>query len=202
MKIQKGWVMTIALTAALGALTACTAETSIPEGTEPSVASTQPAADAEVTAPVEPATPAVGATVAAEDEIAAAEAAGLGVYTTSAGAQVVIDPAAPAPQVMLDDARATGAGGIAPADKAASQAQATALLAAGDRADDAGKPLVYVLAVGQYLEDGTLEKTRYSAMPGSITERQYGGIFDALDEAIAQANTAASVTGAEVIVLI
>lgn len=116
------------------------------------------------TAEAAPVTPAVGATVATDEEVAAAQGAGLGVYVTTAGARVVIDPTAPAPQVILDDARATGAGSVSPPNYTLQDAQGRGVLDVGARAQAAGKALVFVIASGQYGASGELVRPMYGVV--------------------------------------
>lgn len=150
-------LMAIAITGLL--LTGCaTAPTSA--GARDNV--TTPAADAQGSAPAESApaqaaepdvtAPSVGATVTTADEIAAAEAAGLGVYTTSAGARVVIDPAAPTAQVIIDDARATG-GSVSPGTLAGAQAEVAARNDLSQRVADAGGKKLVFIAAGNSLDE-------------------------------------------------
>ncbi|WP_024285326.1 hypothetical protein [Cellulomonas sp. KRMCY2] len=134
------------------------------------------------------AAPAVGAVIT-DAEVAAAEAAGLGVYTTATGELVVIDPAAPAPQVILDEAAASGYGATAAPDDATREARTASLLGTGERAAEAGKRLVFVVAGGQYGQDGTIEKVLYAVVTSATELRAPGGNADTIEgaTAIAQA---------------
>lgn len=156
--------LTAATTVAL-ALTACSPQ---PDGAPVTATGT--------TAPVEVApeplvtpepdpVPAVGATISTPEEVAAAEGAGLGVYVTAAGASIVIDPAAPVPQVIIDEARASGMGPVALPDSASSHAAAEVLQGVADRAAAAGKKLVFIIQTGTYgdWDDDDLKATHYSA---------------------------------------
>lgn len=135
------------------ALTGCTTATTpaLPPTPDPTPVAEAPAETPVAAAPVvqEPTAPAVGATISTEEEVAAAKAAGLGVFTTATGERLVIDPAAPAPAVMVEEFRATG-NDTAAADWNAAEAEFAALREAGDRALAAGKNVVYVFQGGRY----------------------------------------------------
>ena len=147
-------------------ITGCapTADGRQPVPSELETAATEPASEPVVTPEPDP-VPAVGSTVTTPEEIATAEAAGLGVFVTTTGAGIVIDPKAPAPQVILDEARASGAGPVALPDTASANAASAILQGVADRSAAAGKKLVFIIQTGTYgdFDDDDLKSTHYGA---------------------------------------
>ncbi|WP_199424491.1 hypothetical protein [Actinotalea solisilvae] len=127
------------------------------------------AAPVEVTAPPVTANPdpipGVGATITSHEEAVAADTAGLGVYITNDGTQLVIDPKAPTPQVVIDEARASGLGPVAPPDRETMDDQIEVLKSAFERAEAAGKKVVFIFQTGTYgdWDDDDLKATHYGA---------------------------------------
>lgn len=159
------------------ASTGCAATPSTVPETPPAVVQTE-----------QPAAPAVGSTVTTDAEVTAAQDASLGVYVTATGEKVVIDPAAPAPQVMLDEIRATG-NTVAGSTTADQHAQADALLEVGARAADAGKKLVFIVASGRYgdFDDSDLKETWFGIMTNAVEIRGPGSYAATREGALALA---------------
>lgn len=165
--MKKTLIITIAATltavaVGAGVLVGCSSDntSSIPSGdpTVPVATDTQTSAPVETPAAPEVTTPAVGATITTKTEQAAAEAAGLGVYQTSAGTFVVVDPNAPTAQIIIDDAKTTGNGGEPAGTSDAVKAQQSAISVVAQLAYEAtGKKLVFIAQRGSYLETGVRE---------------------------------------------
>lgn len=140
------------------ALGACSTSTPAPDAAPT-------ASSAAVTATATPVSaPTVGATVTSEADVAAAKSAGLAVYTTNAGTQVVVDPSGAVPQVVLDDAKAAGDATVALQNSNDGTGPALARKDVAQRyADGGGKKLVFIVTGGHYDVDGSLLEVQYAA---------------------------------------
>ncbi|MDM8085897.1 hypothetical protein QUV83_14060 [Cellulomonas cellasea] len=157
-----------------GVLVGCSSDDTtpaVPAATETPATVETPAAPAVETPEIT--IPDIGSAITTPEEEAAAKAAGLGVYQTSAGALVVVDPAAPAAQVIIDDALATGNGAEVAATSAQSDANFEAITVVAQRAYEAtGKKLAFIVKRGRYLETGERENgwDFYSFISPTATE--------------------------------
>ena len=146
-----------AVLAALLAMTGCTAAASDDASSEPTVA-----------------VPTPGTSGVSAEEAAAAEAAGLEVYTASDGTLTVVDPAQPFPaEVVADLESIAGDLGSTPSSTEEAEAISARLGEADQAALAAGKTPIYIIASGAFDIEGNLLDSFYLAtwlgMPPSPT---------------------------------
>lgn len=145
----------------------------------------------DTTSPAAPAVPAVGATVTTPAEVDAAKGAGLGIYTASSGAQVVVDPHQPLPADVVADLRAiSGLAETSLPDKEAGSARVDKIVQSITAAGDAGKTLVAVGASGVYGQSGKLEKSYYAIATLDRAIVAPGVMFSSASDALTAAQAA------------
>ncbi|WP_199424600.1 hypothetical protein [Actinotalea solisilvae] len=163
--MRRALIPALAALVTAAALSGCTATAEQPPDPDTSPVAVVDEPMPTVTAEPEQVVPTVGEVVTTPAQVTAAQSAGLGVYVTNDGTQLVIDPKAPVPQVVIDEARASGLGPAAPPDRATVDAQMAVLEAVVTRAAAAGKKVIFIFQTGTYgdWDDDDLKATHYGA---------------------------------------
>lgn len=166
--------------------TSDTAATTVPEPVLDE-ATASPVATVDLDPEPEVVVPEHGTVVTTQEEVDAAQAAGLGIYTSPVDERmVVIDPDAPLAEEIIADAKAIGREPSQIQGKDALEADAL-LNVARQAAKSGGMKPVFVGKAAIYGRDLRLERTRFGVITPYLELQRPGGGAATVEEAIAKA---------------